>query len=302
MEKIIINLICFIIIFSGGLFLYGYYNENGTIDTILDYYKRDHTVLTQNPYTKNPENKFVQITDDFEPDNKQDLLNIYYTVLSRGMDKFTFFCSKEYEHCITDVQGITADNMLLSHINNFIHIFNSYKSVKTEYTNGGKITININKIYDEEKVEAINKKMDELYNTIVKDNKSPKENIRSVHDYIINNSKYDVEYVNNNSPYASNNAYGPLLEGHAICSGYADLMSLFLDRMKINNHKVSNKNHVWNLVNINDEWLHLDLTWDDPLVSNGEDYLRHDYFLVDTKKLLELDTTEHTFEEEIYLH
>jgi hypothetical protein len=40
--------------------------------------------------------------------------------------------------------------------------------------------------------------------------------------------------------------------------------------------------------------------------TNGKNYLKHDYFLVDTNKLKELDQkedkTEHIFDEAIYWH
>ena len=55
------------------------------------------------------------------------------------------------------------------------------------------------------------------------------------------------------------------------------------------------------------EWLHIDLTWDDPVLSNGKDKTLHDFFLITTKKLEELDpidkdtnTSSHTYNKEIY--
>ena len=95
--------------------------------------------------------------------------------------------------------------------------------------------------------------------------------------------------------YKSNIAYGPLLQGYAICGGYTDAMQLFLDKMSIKNFKVASKDHIWNAVYLDNKWYNLDLTWDDPVTTNMIDVLDHSYFLIDTDKLLELDTTQHTF-------
>jgi len=77
-------------------------------------------------------------------------------------------------------------------------------------------------------------------------------------------------------------------------------MELFLEKLGIKSFKVSSEQHVWNAVLYNSQWLNLDLTWDDPVASDGNNYLEHNYFLIDTNKLLEMETTEHTFNEEHY--
>ena len=77
-------------------------------------------------------------------------------------------------------------------------------------------------------------------------------------------------------------------------------MELFLEKMNVKSFKISSENHVWNAVYLNNKWYHLDLTWDDPVASNGKDYLEHDYFLIDTNKLLSLETEQHQFNKEIY--
>jgi transglutaminase/protease-like cytokinesis protein 3 len=75
--------------------------------------------------------------------------------------------------------------------------------------------------------------------------------------------------------------------------------------MGISNYKVSNDKHVWNSVYIDGKWLHLDLTWDDPINSNGRNSLIYNYFLISTEKLIEQDkykdTSAHVFNQEIYL-
>lgn len=105
------------------------------------------------------------------------------------------------------------------------------------------------------------------------------KNITLAHDYIINNSKYDtdrsdLDIVN----YKSDIAYGPLLQGYGICGGYTDAMQLFLEKLGVKSYRVSSEKHIWNAVNLNDNWYNLDLTWDDPVVSDGSDALEYNFF------------------------
>ena len=125
------------------------------------------------------------------------------------------------------------------------------------------------------------------------------EKLKIIHDFIIDNTEYDVLKMDNiNDPtYQSSNAYGVLLEHYGICSGYADTLAIFLNKLGIINYKISNDEHIWNLAYINNKWLHIDLTWDDPVSETPIN--RSDYFMIDTKTLQELDK-EHDFNKYIF--
>ena len=274
------------------------------IRTIINTYITPNNKITlekKNKYYRDYDFALVQNTDNFKPNNYQDLLNIFYTVINSGNTSFTFYCPKEYNNCIKDIETIANNQYLLSDINNYVHPFNGFSHIETDYDSLRKININLIKSYTIEEINAIEEKINELYPLLVNDNKSIEENILSVHDYIINNTKYDSERSNNNIvTYQSDIAYGPLFEGYAICGGYTDLMELFLERMNVKSFKISSENHVWNAVYLNNKWYHLDLTWDDPVASNGKDYLEHNYFLIDTNKLLSMEVEQHQFNKEIY--
>ena len=129
------------------------------------------------------------------------------------------------------------------------------------------------------------------------------DKIKTIHDYIINNTSYDVERNDHGtSEYESNTAYGALIEHQAICSGYADAMAIFLSKFNIENYKIASATHVWNAVKINNTWYHLDLTWDDPVSDQGE-ILDHKYFLVTTEELKKTDGElfQHQFDPTVYL-
>lgn len=256
-----------------------------------------------NEYYRDYNFKFVQNIKDKVPVNYQDLLNVYYTVINSGKDSYTFYCPKnEYDNCLNDVESIANDQTLLSNINNYVHPYNQFSHIETEFDNLGKVNIIIQRPYTKDDIKKINKKVDEIYNELYNDNLSYEDNIKILHDYIVNNTKYDSDRSDNNIiNYRSDIAYGPLFEGYAICGGYTDLMQLFLEKMGLKSFRVSSYMHIWNAVKINDKWYHIDLTWDDPVMSDGSTNLLHDYMLIDTNRLLELEKSQHKFDQDVFI-
>ncbi len=303
MKKLIIPIICIILIAITVVFL------NPLTDTFAEIVSSEPELIIKenNNYTKDIDYLYVQRTDDYIPYSYQDLLNIYYSVINNGWDQFTFYCPEEYTKCLNDVSQISSDELILTHLNNYVHPFNSFTNVKTSINENGEINLTIEYLYTDAEITAINTKADEILATILTNEMNDYEKIKTIHDYIVNNVKYDIERnEENDSKYNSYTAYGPLFEGYATCNGYTDLMAIFLTKIGFNNFKVattpdeisySTTGHIWNAVYLNDEWLHIDLTWDDPVSSDGKDYLFHTYFLVSTEAMKEADQGETVIEE-----
>lgn len=274
-------------------------NMNTLSNYLANFLESEKKVYISSPnnYTRNYNYKFIQISNEYIPYSYQDLLNIIYSTLNNGWDTFTFYCPDEYNNCLNDIESISKDATLLSNINNFVHPYNSYSKIGIVTSSTGEVTINITKLYNNEDINKINIGIDEIITKHITNDMSNEDKILKIHDYIINNTRYDVDKTNDNSF----NALGPLFEGKAVCSGYADLMSIFLSKFGLNNYKVASNTHVWNTVLINGEWLNIDLTWDDPIVKNSDvDTLSHQFFMVNTEKLLEFDTKDHKFDTTIY--
>ena len=306
MKKIMIPIICLLSILivllsidniSSGLMTFLNQNSTNKVENKNDYYK-DKNYL------------FVSNTNNFTPYGIEDILNIIYTIINSGETNFTFYCPKEYRDCTHDMKTITEDKTLLTHLNNFVHPYNSFSSIEASISDSGEITLKINHLYTEEEITAINKKVEELLKELItSDITEDYDKIKTIHDYIINNTKYDLENKEENKSYT---AYGPLFNNLATCNGYTDLMAIFLTEMGYDNYKVATtkeandttEGHVWNAVKVNNEWLHLDLTWDDPVSSDGKDYLYHKYFLIDSEELKTADANitseDHVFDEFIY--
>ena len=287
------KLLKFVVLFSLLLILVGLTIERKEI--ISTYFNHIYRELTEasldeqkNSYYRKYNFTFVKNTNDFRPSSFQDIMNIYYTIIKSGVDNYTFKCYKEYETCLQDIDNLAVSQSLLSDINNYVHPFNSFTNIETSYDNMGYVTVTLKKAYTEEQINMIKTKIDELFNTLYNQNLSTEENIKIIHDYIIENTKYDLTKKNGVSQYQSDTAYGALFEGYAVCGGYSDTMALFLEKLGVKNFKISSDKHVWNALYLNERWLHLDLTWDDPVTSDGSNCLEHNYFLINTDQLFTL--------------
>ena len=299
MKKIkVLALIGLLFIFAGVAF-----ERKEMIISYVNYFSGlfgNNKLETRNDYTRDIDFTYVKRTTNYNPKNYQDILNIYYSVLNSGLEEFTFQCDVSYKNCLDDVDALANSQEKLSDINNYVHPFNSFTHIETTYNSLGSVTISTVKAYTQEEIALLNTAIDDIYPKIVNENSTVEENIKSVHDYIINNTKYDRSRKNGESEYHSDTAYGALYEGYAVCGGYSDTMSLFLNRMNIPNFKASSDMHIWNVVNVNGQWLNLDLTWDDPISIDGLDYLEYDFFLIDSQRMLKLEKKEHNFNAEVY--
>lgn len=237
--------------------------------------------------------------------SKQEIINFIYFALNSGtqyLEKHIDINYTEYDNDITNLTNNNGEEFkkIISILNNFVHPYNSSNNIKINY--GGNYTLGItpNKAYSNEEISEINKIVDKVIEEKITNNTPTKEKIKIIHDYIIDNTEYDkLKYENKeDKTYKSNTAYGVLIEGYGTCNGYADAMAIFLDKMNIINYKISNNEHIWNLVYLDEKWYHLDLTWDDPI--SHININRDTYFLITTKTLEKINDGTHNFDKSIY--
>ena len=114
--------------------------------------------------------------------------------------------------------------------------------------------------------DSVNDKIDEIITEVNKlDSDYEKE--LYIHDYIIENTEYDISTLEN----MGDTVYSVLVSGKSICEGYARTVQILLDKLGIENYLVTGDTesdgeilpHMWNIVNIDGDNYHLDVTWDD---------------------------------------
>ena len=103
-----------------------------------------------------------------------------------------------------------------------------------------------------------------------------------LNDYMIAQCDYNREATD------QHNAYGSLVKKQAVCDGYSKGFQLLCNRLGIacvtvqgtaaafntENGGTSDDGHMWNCVNIEGDWYHIDVTWND-----GENRIQHYCYL-----------------------
>lgn len=273
-------------------------------EKVKDFYetkilKKEYIIAKANDYYLDSNFSYIKnYTDDVS--NKEELIDYIYYVINTGSEYADGECTKEYKNCVNDLKYIAEDEETLSIINNFVHPYNSFKTISFTYNERGKFSLIIEHIYTKEEITEINYVVNNTINTLIRKDMTNEEKIKTIHDNIINNTEYDTlktKTIQDNT-YKSNTAYGVLIQGYGICSGYSDAMAIFLNALNIENYKISNSTHIWNLVHINGVWVHLDATWDDPISQFNAN--RDTYFLINYNELSKLNDGTHNFNKQIY--
>lgn len=267
-------------------------------------FKKNYHEVQENDYTLDESFLYVEEYKEAKLEKKQDIINSIYYLLNSGSQTLTRYCDIDYKECAEDIQQIASDREFLSDLNNFVHPYNAFEAITFEFDKDITLTITNTTLYNDAMIYVLDQKIEEISTelNLLDPQKSSKEKLLAIHDYIILHTKYDLLKASNmnDNTYHSDTAYGVLIEGYGICSGYSDAFSLFLNYLHIPNYKISNQTHVWNLVKLDNQWYHMDLTWDDPVLSNGKDSIKHDYFLIDSSTLLSLDNN-HFFDTTKYI-
>ena len=154
-----------------------------------------------------------------------------------------------------------------------------YGDVITDST----ITVQIRYLETMAQLQAVNEGVAEALAALNIEGKSDYKKVKLIHDFIVENTRYQT---------GANcyTAYGALLEGRAVCQGYAQLAYKMLTEAGLKCYFISGKanngtrteDHAWNLVKVGKKWYYLDVTWDDPVGSG--DTLRYDYFLLGSER------------------
>jgi hypothetical protein len=105
-----------------------------------------------------------------------------------------------------------------------------------------------------------------------------------IHEYLVQNIKYENNFEQNENAF---NVYGALIDGLAVCQGYAQAYKLLLHMAGIESKIVTgiarDENHAWNLVNYDGVWYHVDVTWNDPDEFDSNRYFNvNDYVMADS--------------------
>lgn len=154
--------------------------------------------------------------------------------------------------------------------------------------------------YTEDSIESVNQKIELMSQKIDEyleglDGLNDYEKELEIHDRL----SYSVEYSHlEELPREYHTAEGSLLEGVGVCDSFAKALQLIYSRAGIDSiivlGSLDGNPHAWNMVKINNEWYHVDLTSSHSIYEETG-IVNHAYFNLDTeseKRFASLDSEE----------
>lgn len=181
---------------------------------------------------------------------------IFFNLVDAHPEIFYLNANKEFDYGYSYVPG--DDTCYVTRISP------KYTMSKSQVEAGRKVI--------EEKVELIVEYLEEYADTDF-------EKALLLHDYICLNFEYDTDLI-------IHDIYTFIKEGNGVCEAYAKLYRYVLERVGLNVKYASSEQmqHLWNIVELDDKWYNVDVTWADPTIEGSttdkSGYVRHDYFLI----------------------
>lgn len=213
----------------------------------------------------------------FHVNNEKELALLVIKNVEQGQFKTHYLSETDFslQRVYLFVETLLPDSYYLqAGVIQYNDVFDS--SMKTRF---------IEVVLDEERFNQSQQYAENLINELNLVNLSTKDQIRKIHDYLVQNTKYDEalleldisEYQN----HPSFTPYGIYFHNTAVCSGYARSFMQLTRLLDIPSIMVSsqNMNHAWNMVYDGRNWLYIDATWNDP-VPDQENRVLYTYYML----------------------
>lgn len=180
--------------------------------------------------------------------NRQEDINIKYITTLQNAQNFENIFNKVINEVIDE------DHYILYNCKRYDGSFLAYSNGEVKLTL--KITYRTTKAQEDYVTKEVNK----ILSNIIKAGMSDRDKVKAVHDYVVLNVEYDTTLTRYT-------AYEGLYYGSTVCQGYALLGHKMLNQLGIPTRIFASEdmNHGWNLVKVDGKWLHMDMTWNDPV-------------------------------------
>lgn len=274
-----------------------YENETKTYDVEFNAIKTSQTFAVEEP----EENENQEIIEYIQPDS----LNLSYSFLSSEEKEiyseiYNILLNRESKILTSTIdvnliekisQCIINDCPELYYIDGYTYTLHKNKDIITKIEYSGK--------YTKTKEECI--QIDEKINEYIAKLEIPKESnyekVKYLYDYIILNTEYDLNAVDNQ------NICSVFLNNKSVCLGYAKSLQYLLKQNNIPCtivHGQSNgESHAWNLVYIDNAYYYIDPTWGDSTyvhLSDVRPIIDYNFFCITSKDLAKTHIIDNVIE------
>ena len=291
-------------------------------DTLKEIFvPEEKTEITYSTQASDGKFYYEQLTDTQKiiynglQENKQNMMSGTYTI-SYG-NKFSKILEQENGSKIlgddyqTAIEAFTHDNAHLFYLDvskMFLNIETKKRAFSTTYNvyiqpAEGQTYFAKGFSSETQVKQAVQKINDEKNEVVSKLSGSKYNDIKAIHDYLIDN----IEYDESNTSIGMYTIYGALIEKKCVCEGYARTFKYLADFAGIEcvlmqgtatNSRGVQEKHAWNAVKLAGEWYLIDTTWDDPIISGSGIVMgnvHYRYFLKGTNEFYKDHSPEYEF-------
>ena len=255
------------------------------------------------------QSEYEQYSESFEINELTINMNsYYYNKLNDGQKKIYESIANAVKNFQSEfpIRDYVADNKenfaqevsiaIAAFINDHPEVFyieSQYSTYTLSGFNGDIGYIKLN--YTESTLQDVNSKIEIIKQKIQEyitgtENLSDYEKELYIHDKLAQSVTYsDLE----NLPRAYHTAEGPFLENIGVCDGFTKTLQILYDQLGIDSIIVlgvlDDNPHAWNLVNIEDNWYHVDLTSSRSIVEETG-IITHAYFNLSDERMKKIAT------------
>jgi hypothetical protein len=259
------------------------------ITIILLFSRVEDGAFTKSPYSNLLGVSTVSAATGVRVESEKELINTIYTAMLDRTEKITVKYSLpdyklDFDELFDRVLSIDSDKTAKDgdYLNYSIKSWNAKGNMV-----GKNTTLYIELTYKTtlKEEQAVDQKVKSVLKGLKLEKASDYKKVKAIHDYIINRVSYDRKLV-------KASAYDALINKSAVCEGYSMLAYRMFTEVGLDTRIIPGTGnggpHAWNIVKVKDKWYNIDLTWDDPISSDGKPMLVYDFFLKSTK-----DFTDH---------
>ena len=158
--------------------------------------------------------------------------------------------------------------------------YSGYRCSISYYTSGGvcyiTLTYTVSYHTTAAQEEAVDAAVEQLRGELGLDELEGYDSFMAIYDWMAANITYDYDNLNDDSYTLKYTPYAALINKTSVCQGYATLLYRLLLTEGIDNRIISgtaNKGaHAWNIVEMDEEYYNVDITWDAIYSQSGFDY------------------------------
>lgn len=144
------------------------------------------------------------------------------------------------------------------------HFWDDYEDYSIRYAANRFIEGNYEQM-TESQIDATERRIAEFKREHIKSDMSDFEKEMEIIRWIIENCEYSVSEENDDDSYdwSDGTAYSCIVNGKACCAGYADAFLQVAKACGLTARYIYSEDHAWNLIKLDGDWYHVDVTWED---------------------------------------